>query len=93
MDDHIRYQVALHAMQSGVAVEMTHRPEPTSPKHLRVGVNAAHVDHNGLVNLLIEKGLITRAEYVEAMADAMEVEKARYERHLSELIGAKITLG
>jgi hypothetical protein len=28
-------------MQSSVAMERNYRPEPTTPKHLRTGVNAA----------------------------------------------------
>jgi hypothetical protein len=87
-----RYNAALHAMQSGVAVEMNHRSEPTEPKHLRVGVNAAMVDHGGLVALLIAKGVISEAEYLEAIEGAMVAEKERYERHLSELIGIAIKL-
>jgi hypothetical protein len=31
-------------------------------------------------------------EYLEAIASAMEAEKARYEAHLTQLIGMKITL-
>jgi hypothetical protein len=89
-----RYQAALHAVQSGVAAEMDLRPGPTEPKHLRTGVNAAMADHAGLVTLLIAKGVITKAEYYEAMANAMEEEKARYEQHLSNLMGGvNVSLG
>jgi hypothetical protein len=88
-----RYQRAAHAMQSGVAMEMNYRPQPTEPKHLRVGVNAAMVDHGALAKLLIDKGIITQAEYLDALAAGMETEAKRYEDHLSELMGAKITLG
>ena len=95
MKQHVkeRYAAAAHAMQSGVAMEMDYRSQPTELKHLRVGVNAAMVDHCGLVKLLIAKGVITEAEYLEAIADAMEAEKARYELRISELLGRKVTLG
>lgn len=92
IDDLIRYKAASHAMQSGVATEMNHRSQPTEPKHLRVGINAAMVDHAALATLLMAKGLFTRDEYEAALADAMEAEKRRYEIYLSELLGAKITL-
>jgi hypothetical protein len=42
MDDRKRYHDALHAVQSGVAVMIQREPDgEASPKHLRVGVNAA----------------------------------------------------
>lgn len=87
-----RYLVAAHAMQSGVAMEMNHRSQPTEPKHLRVGINSALSDMAGLVQLLIKKGIITEAEYLESVAASMEQEKARYESHLSKLLNSKITL-
>lgn len=87
MNDRERYAAAAHGMQSGVAMEMTHNPAPTSPKHLRVGVNAAMVDHAALAALLIAKGVFTEDEYVAALADAMEREQARYEQHLRERFG------
>lgn len=87
-----RYGAAAHAMQSGVAAEMSVDIDPTSTKHLRVGVNSAMVDSSALAVLLIEKGVFTKAEYAEAIADAMEAEKARYEEHLSKIFGRAITL-
>lgn len=95
MDDAQRYTEAAHGMQSGVAMEMNldHRKSATEPKHLRVGINAAMVDHGALAKLLIDKGIITDAEYMKAIADAMEAEKAAYEKRLSEHFGKTITLG
>ena len=90
--DIARHKAASHAMQSGVAMEMERDPKPTSPKHLRVGVNVALCDHAALVRLLMEKGLITEEEYLSAIADQMEQERARYEVMLTELLNAKITL-
>ena len=87
-----RYLAAAHAVQSGVAMEMNRDPKPSSPKHLRTGLDTSKADHSGLVKLLIDKGIITEAEYYKAMADAMEAEKARYEAHLSDLLGTKVTL-
>jgi len=81
-------------MQSGVAAEMNlpARSTATEPKHLRVGVNSALVDSAALAELLISKGIITEAEYLEALASAMEREAAQYEERLSAHFGKKITL-
>lgn len=94
-EDHARWEAAAHAMQSGVATEMQipERQSATEPKHLRVGINTAMSDHAGLVKLLIDKGIITEAEYFKAIADQMEFEKARYEKGLSEHFGTPIKLG
>jgi hypothetical protein len=77
-----RYMRAAHAMQSGVAAKMTVAPSDTTPKHLRVGVNSAMVEHAGLAKLLVDKGVITEAEYFEAIISAMEDEVVLYEREL-----------
>ena len=77
-DDIERYTRALHAMQSGVALEMN-KNDSHEPKHLRVGINSAHVSQLGLINLLIEKGIVTKEEYYKAQADAMEEEVKIYE--------------
>lgn len=82
-----------HALQSGVKAEMDKRHEPTSPKHLRTGVNTALVYHGALVKLLVDKGIFTREEYGEAAVAAMREEVERYEKRLSELYGTNITLG
>lgn len=92
MDDLERYHAAAHAMQTGVAVDQSRGSNDGTPKHLRVGINAAMADHAGLADLLIEKGLFTREEYVKAIADSMEREKKRYEDHLQSRYGLKVTL-
>ena len=81
MTDIERYLRAIHAMQSGVALEMS-RPErasATEPKHLRVGINANACSHSALVRLLMAKGVINEQEYFAALADAMEAEQRSYE--------------
>lgn len=88
-----RYQAAAHAMQSGVAMTMNVKPSATEPKHLRTGVNSAMVETSTLAWLLIQKGIITEQEWYSALADAMEREKALYERELSQLFGHSVTLG
>ena len=87
-----RYEAAMHAVQSGVAYEMPINKAPTEPKHLRVGINSAMVEHYALAKLLMDKGVITTDEYEEALAMAAEAEKKRYEDYLSALMGSKVTL-
>lgn len=85
-----RYRAAVHGMQSGVAALNS---DECSPKHLRVGVNAAMVEHGALVELLIQKGLITRLEFMRSLVKFMEAEKADYEKKLSQKFGADVRLG
>lgn len=73
-----RYLAACHAMQSGVAFKMDMDTKDTTPKHLRVGVNSAMCDSSALAGLLIRKGVITEAEYLEAITVMMEEEVDRY---------------
>ena len=87
------YEELLHAMQSGVAMKMERDGAETSPKHLRVGVNAAMCDHAGLVRLLISKGVITAEEYLAAITEEMRAEVRRYEETLSRIFATRITLG
>lgn len=84
-----RYMELAHAMQSGVAAEISLKGEHqagASPKYLRVGINSAFVNDDGLATLLVEKGIITREEYVQAITDAMQREVDRYEK----LLGCKL---
>lgn len=82
-----RYLSAMHAMQSGVAFMMSRGSDETEPKHLRVGVNAAMSDQSALAQLLIDRGIITKAEYMAALAAGMEAEKERYVKRIQEATG------
>ena len=93
MSDQERYLAAAHAMQSGVAMKMHHDHKETDPKHLRVGINAAMVEHGAIAKLLVAKGIFTEAEYIKALADEMEAEAELYRSELAERTGANITLG
>ncbi len=95
-EDVDRYMRAMHAIQSGVAMEMNWNTQPTSPKHLRVGINAMLVDTGAMAQLLIAKGVITEDEYEKALADMAELEVKRYEELIREHYGTNgpnITLG
>lgn len=89
---HSRYRQHLHAVQSGIAYLMQHRPKMVEVKHLRVGIDSLKVEMAALATLLINRGVFTEAEYVEALADAMAAEVARSEKELSELYGVTVTL-
>jgi hypothetical protein len=85
-----RYHAACHAMQSGVAMRMEQElgGGATAPKHLRVGINSAMVETSTIVQILIDRGLLTELEWYERLADAMEAEVQTYER----LIGKGVKL-
>lgn len=88
-----RYLAAMHSVQSGVAAKMTVHPNEVDPKHLRTGVNSALINVSALANLLMKMGVITEEQYMQAIADGAEQEKARYEEWLSEYYGTAIQLG
>ena len=77
-------------MQTGV--EFLQDKQDQTPKHLRVGINAVMSDLVGLAALLIEKGVITREEYVKAIADAMEREADSYRKEVQAETGRNVTL-
>ena len=76
-----------HAIQTGVALEQQIDPSNGSPKHLRVGVNMALVEHAAIVKLLIAAGVFTEAQYFEAVITELEAEKARYTARLEAHYG------
>lgn len=89
----LTYKQALHGMQSAVLMKIilelpkwSEDPDvnatTASPKHLRVGVNSAMVEHSALVNLLFKKKIITDVEFMEELRLAMNNELAIYEAEL-----------
>lgn len=86
------YADACHAMQTGVAMELQLDPSGGTPKHLRVGVNVALRDHASLVLLLVQKGIITQEEYIQAITEGMNAEVREYEAKLSERLGGVVKL-
>lgn len=87
-----RYEAAMHAMQTGVAMKMDLDNAETRPKHLRVGVNAAMLEHGALSKLLLIKGLVTVEEYRAALVETAEAEAERYVKWLSNLLQRHVTL-
>lgn len=87
-----RYLAALHAMQTGVTASMAYDSKTASPKDLRVGLNSALVSASALAWLLIDKGIITEAEYTSKTADVMERERDMYAAELKQHTGSEIIL-
>lgn len=90
-----RYLRAAHAMQTGVKILQEHDAKELDPKHMRVGVNASMRDLASIGKLMMEKGVFTRAEYLEAVAAGMEEEAASYQAKVQALgpLWEKVTLG
>lgn len=90
-----RYQRAAHRVQTAIATLMAMPGyNATDPKHLRVGIDMSKSDMGGLATLLIEKGVITQDEYIEAVTAAAEREALSFERQIQALLGNRnIKLG
>lgn len=89
------YRAAVHAMQSGVAMEIgtggLERAAAT-PKQLRVGINVALVESSALWKLMVDKGIITESEMAERLVAAHEEEAERYAKALTKALGTEIKL-
>jgi hypothetical protein len=87
-----RYFDLAHAMQTGVAFTMEFDNSQAAPKHLRVGINSAMVEHSAVVRLLLKKGVFTEVEYYEALCEVMEEEVQRYKLQLKWHYGKEVDL-
>lgn len=90
---HARYMAALHGVQTGIEYKRQYDRKFVNEKHMRTGIDSAHISQAAVVRLLIVKGVFTEDEYMEALAIEAEAEKSRLEIELSAHYGAKITLG
>lgn len=72
-----RYLRACHGVQSATKFILAHGDDFASDKHLRTGLNLVMSEFNAVAELLVEKGVIARLEYLEAIADGVEEERAR----------------
>jgi hypothetical protein len=91
-DDKRSYEQLGHAVQSGVAMEMELGSQASTPKHLRTGLDMRAADMEGLVTLLIEKGVFSTEEYAAAILASAEWEVARYEARLTRRLGRPVQL-
>lgn len=84
-----RYEELCHAMQSGVAYNPNSNEQ--DPKHLRVGVNSAMVEHSALVQLLLKTKIIDELAYWDALVTAMEAEVLRYRHIIADANGMELS--
>lgn len=85
-----RYLQAAHRVQAGIAALIglgDIRYRGAESKHLRVGIDISKAEQEGLASLLIQKGVITEAEYLRAMTEAVEKEAAEFETRVQEAFG------
>lgn len=86
-----RYLRAAHGVQTGVVFLIEKLMDPSksgvSANHLRVGIDMQKADQAGLAHLLMEKGVFTELEYLEALASAAEAEQQRYEKEVNAQMG------
>jgi hypothetical protein len=86
------YLEAMHAIQTGVAMELRKDPSSASPKHLRVGINSMLCNQAALVKVLVAKGLITQEEYATAVVEEANLEVERQEKTLRDDFGIEVNL-
>jgi hypothetical protein len=87
------YQRAAKAVQT--AIEFNPNKTALEPKHMRVGIDMSKADMSGLVNLLINKGVISLEEYEQAITQSANMEATRHRIALADQLGMdpdKITL-
>lgn len=85
-----RYHAAMHAVQSAVALDIQVSGDNgagADHKHLRTGINACLVDSLAVSRLLMQKGIFSESEYLEAIALAAEAEVGRMTARLRERTG------
>ena len=82
----LTYEQAAHGVQTAIAYDRTNGGKATEPKHMRVGIDMSKADMLGLVCLLIDKGVFTEAEYIEAIRLSANEEVAMRE----EVFGGKV---
>ena len=83
-----RYRRAAHRVQTALAFMPDH--ENMTLKNLRTGIDMSKADQAGLAALLMEKGLFTLEEYIEALAKSAEREADQYEDEVSIRVGINV---
>lgn len=79
------YKRHAHAVLSAIGFN----PNKTAlePRHLRVGIDMGKADTAGLVNLLIDKGVLSAQEYIEAVEKSAAEEVERQKQALARELG------
>lgn len=79
-----------HSIQTGIAGLMALKVIKESPKVTRTGLNLRACDHAALVDLMLEKGVFTRLEYLQAIQKRYEAEVVSYEAQFEAATGTKV---
>lgn len=77
--NNLPYEAAMHGVQTAIAHAMNQNDRLTEPKHLRVGIDSCQITDEALARLLIKKGIITEAEYLEEVRICANRELDRWE--------------
>jgi len=79
--NNLSYEEALHGIQSATKYELETNGYSSlnQIKHLRVGIDSAHITDEAIARLLIRKGIITEEEYIEEIRICMNRELDRRE--------------
>ena len=80
----LTYEEAAHGVQSAIAYDIGQGRKTTEPKHMRVGIDLSKADMLGLAVLLIDKGIITSEEYIEAVRLSANEELAMREEEVKD---------
>ncbi len=81
----LSYEEAAHGVQTAIAFDIGQGRKATEPKHMRVGIDLSKADMLGLAVLLIDKGIITSEEYIEAVRLSANEEVAMREEEVRDL--------
>lgn len=84
-DEYTRYG---HMVQSAIAFNPDKKL--LEPKHLRVGIDMSKADMKGLVTLLIEKGVFTKEEYLDAITQSAKEEVEFQKKTLAQSLGVDV---
>lgn len=91
-DHHAEFVRLQRIMADGVQRSI-HHTDDHSQKNLRVSINTLSVSVTALIDLLIEKDVITAHEFWEMASHGMSEEVADYEKRLSKILQREVKLG
>lgn len=86
-----RYMDLAHSVQSAVGWLLERDAKSGTPKHLRTGLDVTKCEQAALVNLLVDRGIITEEEYVRGINEMLEKEVQRHEAEAERHFGLKVT--
>lgn len=75
-----RFDAAKHGVEIGAAIVTALEPGNATPAMLRAGLDMHGASIRALLKLLVDKGVISKAEIAEAVAEQTEEEVKRYQR-------------